>query len=60
MEDFEYHWKENIKPLGYFLLAGVFVASGFRLAEWVIPAKPLEYHICVQEAGGDYMCKAYK
>lgn len=60
MKSFSHHWEENIKPLINFFIAGVFVASGFRAAEWVIPAKPVEYQICVQDAGGDYMCEVYK
>ncbi len=59
-KDWSYQWEENIKPLICFFLAGVVIASGFRLAEWVIPAKPIEYQICVQEAGGDFMCEVYK
>lgn len=59
-EKLKYHWRENIKPLIYFFLAGLLIASGFRAAEWAIPAKPVEYRICVQDAGGDYMCEVYK
>lgn len=55
-----YHWTENIKPLISFFLAGVFVAVGFSTVEWIIPKKPVEYRICVQDAGGDYMCEVYK
>lgn len=60
MENFSYHWKEKIKPLICFFLAGVLVACGFGAADWLIPKKPVEYRICVQEAGGDYMCETYK
>ena len=54
------HWKESIKPLLSFFLAGVLVAAGFGFADWVIPKKPIEYRICVQDAGGDYVCKIFK
>jgi RsiW-degrading membrane proteinase PrsW (M82 family) len=60
MKSFRYHWKENIKPLIIFFLAGALVAAGFATAEWLIPKKPVEYRICVQDAGGDYMCEVYK
>ena len=56
----KHHWHENIKPLLLFTLAGFFVAVGFGIADWVIPKKPVEYQICVQDAGGDYMCEIYK
>ena len=58
--NWKYQWDENIKPLIFFFLAGCFVAAGFRVAEWVIPAKPVEYRICVQDDGGDYMCEVYR
>jgi hypothetical protein len=29
-------------------------------ANWLIPKKPTEYRICIQDAGGDYMCEVYK
>ena len=60
MKSFNDQWKENIKPLISFFLAGFLIASGFGVADWVIPKKPLEYRICVQDAGGDYMCEIYK
>jgi len=60
MKSFKHHWAENIKPLIWFFLAGVFVIAGIRAADWVIPEKPAEYRICIQEAGGDYMCEVYK
>jgi len=56
----KHHWDENIKPLICFFLAGFLVAAGFATASWVIPKKPAEYRICVQYAGGDYMCQVYK
>jgi len=60
MKSFKYHWAENIKPLICFFFAGVFVVAGLRVADWAIPARPAEYRICIQEAGGDYMCEVYK
>lgn len=60
MKNFSFHWNENIKPLICFFLAGFLVACGFAAADWLIPKKPTEYHICVQDAGGDYMCEVYK
>jgi len=53
-------WKDAIKPLLFFFIAGVAIMAGFRTTEWLIPAKPVEYRICVQDAAGDYMCEVYK
>lgn len=39
---------------------GAIIALGFRAVEWYIPAKPVEYRICVKDAKSDYMCEAYK
>ena len=58
--DIKYHWKENIKPLICFFMAGFLVAAGFATADWLIPKKPTEYRICVKDAGDDYMCEVYK
>lgn len=60
MKNLDHHWKENIQPLINFLIAGFLVACGFGAADWLIPKKPVEYRICVQDAGGDYMCEVYK
>lgn len=60
MKNFSYHWKENVKPLISFFLAGFLVACGFGVADWLIPKKPVEYRICVQDSVGDYMCQVYK
>ncbi len=60
MKTFKHHWEENIKPLICFFCAGVMIAAGFIAANWVIPTKPVEYQICIKEAGGDYMCEVYK
>lgn len=60
MKNLEHHWEENIKPLVCFFLTGFVIASGFATAEWLIPKPPTEYRICVQDAGGDYMCEVYK
>jgi hypothetical protein len=60
MKNFSYHLKENIKPMVCFFIAGFLVACGFGAADWLMPKKPVEYRICVQDAGGDYMCEVYK
>lgn len=60
MKSLSHHWKENIKPLLCFFIAGFLVACGFAAADWLIPKKPVEYQICVQDAGGDTMCKVFK
>lgn len=58
--DLNHHWKETIKPLLSFFLAGFLVACGFAAGEWLMPKKPVEYRICVQDAGSDYVCEVYR
>lgn len=57
---FKYHWEENVKPIFFFFIVGFFVSCGIIAADWMIPKKPIEYRICIQDAGGDYMCEVYK
>jgi hypothetical protein len=45
MKNFSYHWKENIKPMVCFFIAGFLVACGFGAADWLMPKKPVEYRI---------------
>jgi hypothetical protein len=56
----KHHWKENIKPAIQFFIAGMFLGAGVITVNWIIPVKPVEYQICIQDAGGDYMCEVYK
>lgn len=60
MQNLKHHWHENINPLIKIFIFGFVMAGGIIAAHWAIPAKPIEYRICVQEAGGDYMCEVYK
>lgn len=55
-----YQWDENVKPLLCFFLAGFLIASGFGVADWLIPKKPVEYRICIKDTEGDYICEVYK
>ena len=54
--------KELSKTLAFYFVIGIVIMTGFRVVDWLIPAKPVEvqHSVCIKDSSGDYKCEVYE